>query len=214
MFAATVTGSPVQNAARVIAQHEQTGRGYYSGVLALLGQDANGAQTLDAPILIRTAYFHADGGIRVPVGATLVRHSVPEHEVAETHAKAAGVLRALGVLPADADCASRQQPPALSDCPGVAGALARRNHRLAGFWLRRQADQPAPQLLERTALIVDAEDGWTAMLAHLLRRLGMAVTVCRWDEPTDPARFDLLVAGPARGTHATGRILEFARCAG
>ncbi|EFE73894.1 anthranilate synthase [Streptomyces filamentosus NRRL 15998] len=55
MFAATVTGSPVQNACRVIERYESGGRGYYAGALALLGRDANGAQTLDSPILIRTA---------------------------------------------------------------------------------------------------------------------------------------------------------------
>ncbi|WP_181796116.1 chorismate-binding protein, partial [Streptomyces sp. WELS2] len=52
MFAATVTGSPVQNACRVIKRYERTGRGYYAGALALLGRDAGGAQTLDSPILI------------------------------------------------------------------------------------------------------------------------------------------------------------------
>ncbi|MFV2119483.1 chorismate-binding protein, partial [Streptomyces sp. Act-28] len=97
MFAATVTGSPVRNACRVIERHEQGGRGYYAGALALLGTDAGGAQTLDSPILIRTADIDAEGRLRVPVGATLVRHSDPEGEVAETHAKAAGVLAALGV---------------------------------------------------------------------------------------------------------------------
>lgn len=99
MFAATVTGSPVQNACRVIERYEAGGRGYYAGALALLGQDAAGAQTLDSPILIRTADIAADGTLRVPVGATLVRHSDPAGEVAETHAKAAGVLAALGSGP-------------------------------------------------------------------------------------------------------------------
>ncbi|MER6922477.1 chorismate-binding protein, partial [Streptomyces spiralis] len=104
MFAATVTGSPVQNACRVIERHEPVGRdgvgrGYYAGALALLGRDSGGAQTLDSPILIRTADIDADGRLRVPVGATLVRGSDPASEVAETHAKAAGVLAALGVRP-------------------------------------------------------------------------------------------------------------------
>ncbi|WP_319057418.1 chorismate-binding protein, partial [Streptomyces europaeiscabiei] len=36
MFAATVTGSPVQNACRVIERHEVGGRGYYAGALALV----------------------------------------------------------------------------------------------------------------------------------------------------------------------------------
>lgn len=99
MFAATVTGSPVQNACRVIERYESGGRGYYAGALALLRREPGGAQTLDSPILIRTAEISADGELRVPVGATLVRHSDPEGEVAETHAKAAGVLTALGVRP-------------------------------------------------------------------------------------------------------------------
>lgn len=37
--------------------------------------------------------------------------------------------------------------------------------------------------LEGHALIVDAEDTFTAMLAHLLRSSGLAVTVRRYDEP-------------------------------
>ncbi|MGC1210643.1 MAG: chorismate-binding protein, partial [Micromonospora sp.] len=97
MFAPTVTGSPMENACRVIARHERAGRRYYAGVLALLGRDAGGRQTLDAPILIRTAEISPAGDLRVPVGATLVRHSTAEGEVAETHAKAAGVLAALGL---------------------------------------------------------------------------------------------------------------------
>ncbi len=97
MFAATVTGSPVVNACRVISRYEPTGRGYYAGVLALIGRDDSGAQTLDAPILIRTLYIDPSGRVRLPVGATLVRHSRPADEVAETYAKAAGVLAALSV---------------------------------------------------------------------------------------------------------------------
>ncbi|HKT05114.1 MAG TPA: chorismate-binding protein, partial [Rugosimonospora sp.] len=94
MFAPTVTGSPIENACRVIARHERRGRGYYAGVLALLGHDAAGRQTLDAPILIRTAEIGRDGRLRVPVGATMVRESTAAGEVAETHAKAAGILDA------------------------------------------------------------------------------------------------------------------------
>ena len=42
MFAATVTGSPVENACRLIATYEPEGRGYYGAALALLGRDADG----------------------------------------------------------------------------------------------------------------------------------------------------------------------------
>ena len=42
MFAATVTGSPVENACRLIKQYEAEGRGYYGAALAILGRDAPG----------------------------------------------------------------------------------------------------------------------------------------------------------------------------
>ncbi|MFJ9116251.1 anthranilate synthase family protein [Streptomyces sp. NPDC102394] len=178
MFAATVTGSPVQNACRVIERHEVGGRGYYAGALALLGRDSGGAQTLDSPILIRTADIDADGRLRVPVGATLVRGSDPAGEVAETHAKAAGVLAALGVRPSRPR--TEHTRARLADDPRVRAALDGRRASLAPFWLRmqEQAAEPAGH-----ALVVDAEDTFTAMLAHVLRAGGLEVTVRRYDEP-------------------------------
>ncbi|MEU2793485.1 anthranilate synthase family protein [Streptomyces sp. NPDC007100] len=182
MFAATVTGSPVQNACRVIERHEVGGRGYYAGALALLGRDAGGAQTLDSPILIRTADIDAGGGLRVPVGATLVRASDPRAEVAETHAKAAGVLTALGVRPAPDRAAGAVRAPRLADDPRVRAALDARRADLAPFWLRMQSTAPTAALSGH-ALVIDAEDTFTAMLAHLLRTSGLTVTVRRFDEP-------------------------------
>jgi len=214
MFAATVTGSPVPNACRVIRRYEPTGRGYYAGVLALIGRDADGAQTLDAPILIRTLYLSPDGEVRLPVGATLVRHSRPADEVAETYAKAAGVLAALGLpvqLRTFEGSGSIQHPrksatqrttgAALVDDPQVAAALASRNAALASFWLDVQdpAVRRDPVLTGRRVLVVDAEDGWTAMLAHLLRTLGLTVDRLPWTAVTGTAGYDLVVAGPGPG---------------
>ncbi|MFI6337424.1 anthranilate synthase family protein [Streptomyces sp. NPDC050535] len=185
MFAATVTGSPVQNACRVIERHEVGGRGYYAGALALIGRYAGGgreggagAQTLDSPILIRTADIDAAGRLRVPVGATLVRGSEPASEVAETHAKAAGVLAALGVREGRPREEGVRGRPA--DDPRVRAALDGRRASLAPFWLRMQERTDA---LEGHALVVDGEDTFTAMLAHVLRSSGLDVTVRRYDEP-------------------------------
>ncbi|MFI2199541.1 anthranilate synthase family protein [Streptomyces sp. NPDC020192] len=178
MFAATVTGSPVQNACRVIERYEAGGRGYYAGALALLGRDSGGAQTLDSPILIRTADIGADGRLRVPVGATLVRGSDPASEVAETHAKAAGVLAALGVRPARPR--EERERPRLADDPRVRAALDGRRASLAPFWLRMQERSGE---LAGHAMVVDGEDTFTAMLAHVLRSGGLDVTVRRFDEP-------------------------------
>lgn len=178
MFAATVTGSPVQNACRVIERHEVGGRGYYAGALALLGRDSGGAQTLDSPILIRTADIAADGWLRVPVGATLVRGSDPVSEVAETHAKAAGVLAALGVRPSRPR--GEHARVSLSDDPRVRAALDGRRAHLAPFWLRMQE---LSYDLAGHAFVVDGEDTFTSMLAHVLRSGGLEVTVRRYDEP-------------------------------
>ncbi|MFC4978416.1 anthranilate synthase family protein [Streptomyces atroolivaceus] len=178
MFAATVTGSPVQNACRVIERYEQGGRGYYAGALALVGREPGGAQTLDSPILIRTADISSAGRLRVPVGATLVRHSDPAGEVAETHAKAAGVLAALGAGPGRPE--SEANRPRLASDPRVQAALEDRRGGLAPFWLRMQE---RTRDLSGHALVVDGEDTFTAMLAHLLRSSGLTVSVRRYDEP-------------------------------
>ncbi|WP_432039725.1 anthranilate synthase family protein [Streptomyces cucumeris] len=183
MFAATVTGSPVQNACRVIERYEPGGRGYYAGALALIGRDGGGAQTLDSPILIRTADIDGAGALGVAVGATLVRHSDPRGEVAETHAKAAGVLSALGVLPRPEGRDEAPAGPRLADDPRVRAALDARRADLAPFWLRMRTDDTAEGGVPGHALVIDGEDTFTAMLAHLLRTAGPAVTVRRYDEP-------------------------------
>lgn len=215
MFAPTVTGSPMQNACTVITRHETTPRGYYSGVAALFtphppaagerpGQEDGPTHDLDAPILIRTAYL-VDGRLRVPVGATLVRHSDPYGEVSETHGKAAGVLGAIGAVPRpqgdprDED-APAARPARLADDPSIAALLASRNGRLASFWLNPQATGAGP-FAGHSALVVDAEDRFTTMLAHQLRHLGLQVEIVPWsgvsDEQVDAA--ELLVAGPGPG---------------
>lgn len=205
MFAPTVTGSPMENACTVIKRHEPDGRAYYSGVMALISPEAAGGHSLDAPILIRTAQLLPQGRIRVSAGATLVRHSSPEGEVMETHGKASGVLAALGLLPS----LPAKPAPRLADDPAILAALERRNAGLAPFWLDPQHPEPAPGLQGRTAVILDAEDRFTTMLAHQLRHFGMQVEVRRWDEfagtgpglelPDGLASVDLLVAGPGPG---------------
>ncbi|ROO60881.1 phenazine biosynthesis protein phzE [Micromonospora sp. Llam0] len=241
MFAPTVTGSPIESACRVIARYSPGGRRYYAGVLALLGHDSDGAQTLDAPILIRAAEIDLTGEIRVPVGATLVRHSTPSGEVAETHAKASAVLASLGLasgpvsgptsgpvpgltsgpaVPSDRSAADGAAScgtglPAGTPGTGVAAALAHpehpavvralgaRNDRLARFWLEQRVPGAVAesQLTGLDVLVVDAEDSFTGMLAHLLRALGAAVRQVRWDQTAtvDPATADVLVAGPGPG---------------
>ena len=204
MFAPTVTGSPMQNACAVIRRHERAPRGYYSGVAALFTPNADGGHDLDAPILIRTAYLDR-GHLRVPVGATLVRHSDPLGEVGETHGKAAGVLGAIGAIERDHVAETRDDdapaPARLADDPEIAALLASRNTRLADFWMQPQDAAAAGRFGGRSALVVDAEDRFTTMLAHQLRHLGPDVTIAPWSEVTDEAvdAADLVVSGPGPG---------------
>lgn len=217
MFAPTVTGSPMQNACTVITRHERTSRGYYSGVAALFTPRPSSSSAtdsadeptydLDAPILIRTAYL-VDGRLRVPVGATLVRHSDPDGEVGETHGKAAGVLGAIGAIARDMPAPSvidedapTAEPRRLADDPDVSTLLASRNARLASFWLNPQDAAGHGPFEGRSALVIDVEDRFTTMLAHQLRHLGLDVEIALWSAATDDQvdQAELVVCGPGPG---------------
>ncbi|MFJ2822864.1 chorismate-binding protein [Streptomyces toxytricini] len=191
LFAPTVTGSPLESAGRVIKRYEPQGRGYYSGVLALIGQDERSERTLDSAILIRTADIDAAGRMSIGVGATLVRHSDPLSEVAETRAKASGLLAMF----------EQPGPRRFGDHPEVREALSRRNATIAGFWLDDDSARarPVPLLVGRKVLVVDAEDTFTAMIEHQLRAMEADVTVTRFDEPYSFAPYDLVVMGPGPG---------------
>ncbi|WP_328322350.1 anthranilate synthase family protein [Kribbella sp. NBC_00382] len=191
LFAPTVTGSPLESACKVISRHELNGRGYYSGVVALIGSDPAGGRTMDSSILIRTAEISSAGRLSIGVGATLVRHSDPLSEVAETRAKAAGLLAALA-----GGTGSR-----FADHPEVRSALQGRNAGISGFWFNdRSLPSARPDdLAGRSVLVIDAEDTFTSMIAHQLSSLGLTVTVRRYDEPYRIEDHDLVVAGPGPG---------------
>ncbi|WP_200261990.1 anthranilate synthase family protein [Streptomyces sp. HSG2] len=196
LFAPTVTGSPLESACQVIRRYEERGRGYYSGVLAVIGRDGEGGPTLDSSILIRTADIDAEGRVRIGVGATLVRHSDPLSEVAETRAKAAGLIAALEEV----------GPTGFATHPDVLGALGRRNETISGFWLGQDTTRPAERhhLDGLKVLVVDAEDTFTSMIAHQLRSLGMRVTVSRYDTAYRLTGHDLVVMGPGPGDPRDG----------
>lgn len=71
-------------------------------------------------------------------------------------------------------------PVRFADDIRVRSALDARRERLSPFWLRMR-EPSAPVAGE--ALVVDAEDTFTSMLAHVLRAAGHRTTVRRFDEP-------------------------------
>jgi phenazine biosynthesis protein phzE len=200
MYAATVTGSPVENACRLIKQYETEGRGYYGAALAILGRDASGGNVVDSPIVIRTADVDLDGRLTVTAGATLVRDSDAASEVAETHAKAGGILSAFGLVP-PAPTPTTNVAELVSD-EDVLIALNSRNRRLSTFWLTDQAGTtPDPRLAGKSVVILDGEDDFVNMLRHLLGVLGMTSDVVRHDEYVDGCLdgYDLVIVGPGPG---------------
>jgi anthranilate synthase component 1 len=74
----------------IIAELESGGRGFYTGSMGYLGLDGR----LDTNILIRSMLI-SETGIRFRTGAGIVADSQPDAELAETEAKARGVMRAL-----------------------------------------------------------------------------------------------------------------------
>src|SRR6476661_2334065 len=215
MYAATVTGSPVQNACRLIKTYETEGRGYYGAALALIGRDREGRTTCDSPIVIRAADVDLEGSLKVTAGATLVRDSDPMSEVAETHAKAGGILSAFGLV--DSPNAPAYGIDDLARDEDVLIALNSRNQRLSTFWLTDQAGAPPDlRLAGQHVAILDGEDDFVNMLRHVLGVAGMTSEVVPHSQYADGCLddADLVIVGPGPGDPRDGddpKIATFRR---
>lgn len=88
----TITGCPKVRCMEIIAELEGVPRGAYTGALGYLNRDGD----CDLNILIRTLQVEGDA-VTLRAGAGIVADSDAEAELAETRAKARGLLRALGV---------------------------------------------------------------------------------------------------------------------
>ena len=88
----TITGCPKVRCMQIIAELEQAPRLAYTGSMGYINRDGS----LDMNILIRTI-VQQGREISLRAGAGIVADSIPERELAETRAKAKGLLAALGV---------------------------------------------------------------------------------------------------------------------
>ncbi|TDU31596.1 anthranilate synthase component 1 [Panacagrimonas perspica] len=87
----TITGCPKVRAMEIIAELEGVGRGPYTGAMGYLSRSGR----LDTNILIRSLVVQ-DRQVSFRAGAGIVADSQPRAELAETRAKARGMLLALG----------------------------------------------------------------------------------------------------------------------
>jgi anthranilate synthase component 1 len=90
----TITGCPKIRTMQVIAELEGCARGAYTGSIGYLNRDGS----CDLNILIRTLTARGNA-VHFRAGAGIVADSIPEQELAETRAKAEGLLRALAARP-------------------------------------------------------------------------------------------------------------------
>ncbi len=88
----TITGCPKVRCMEIIAELEQSGRGAYTGSMGYINLNGD----MDFNILIRTM-VQCDNYVHLRAGAGIVADSVAEKELAETKAKAKGLLKSLGL---------------------------------------------------------------------------------------------------------------------
>lgn len=188
MFAPTVTGSPIENAARVIVKYEPEGRSYYSGFAALIETDDTGP-TIDSCILIRTLEANRRGAFKLSVGATLVRGSQPESELAETNAKVAAMKDAMGI--------SKKMP--VTENAAISRILLTKNQRLGDFWLKDNTHTARGTGFKQRVVILDNEDSFTSMMHYQLRQMGYDVTITCHEKIHASAPSDIVIVGPGPG---------------
>lgn len=225
MFAATVVGSPVENACAVIAKYSRDSRRYYGSAMMLVGRDEDGRDFLDSPITIRTAEIDREGRVQVSVGATLVKDSVPEDEVRETRAKGEAIFSSIR-----APGRKTSRPPqlsALANDDEINETLMQRNQHLSNFWFFRQdSGRVVAEAGHRVSItIIHNGDDFVYMLRHMLSCMGMTVSVVRCDKYSlekDTGDITLLGPGPgnpndtdsvaiARNLHIAGELVHHKR---
>jgi len=88
----TITGCPKVRCMEILAEMEQQARGAYTGSIGYINRNGD----MDLNILIRTL-VRKGSRISFRAGGGIVADSDAEHELAETRAKAKGLLRAFGI---------------------------------------------------------------------------------------------------------------------
>ena len=183
MYAATVTGSPVENACRLIKQYETEGRGYYGAALALLGRDADGGPGRRQPDRDphrrrrprRAA--HASPPAR-PWCATPTRRTRSPRRTPRPAASSApsGWCRRRRPRPATSPSWS-----ATRTCCSPSTARNQRLCRVLAHRPGRRRARPAAAPAS-TSVVLDGEDDFVNMLRHVLGVLGMTSSVVRHDD--------------------------------
>ena len=197
LHAPTVVGSPMESAAHIVKKYEPESRRYYAGEIGIYNyKNRTGGYThgeMDVAILIRCAEIAGDGTFRVQAGGGIVRDSEPASETRETRAKASVMIAALTGETADipiylTEDLHRKYHP----------LLMQRNKHLSAFWMQTQTGQQ--EKLGLSVSIINNEDDFAFMIAHMVRSLGCDVDVIdtfAFDETKNNS--DIVIIGPGPG---------------
>ncbi len=169
--ATTLTGSPINEAAKIIARLEEITRGYYGGVFGVYRNHGN----LDSAIAIRGV--HLDFGeetATVTAGAGITQESVPQDEADETRNKAQWNI---SVLSGKFQQRTTVLQPMQKRRHERAMQLAR-NEFLSRFHFWEQHKlEPSPEILWKEITILNFEDDFAYILWVMMESLGAKVKV-------------------------------------
>lgn len=199
LHAPTVVGSPMQSAARIIAQYEPDSRRYYAGEIGVYKapRSADHSGDLDTAILIRSAELFGDGRFHIQAGGGLVRDSDPLSEAHESRAKAMGMM---GIIMGASITSDEYLTLELHAAHRA--LLESRNEALSGFWTVRQ-NPYRPQGHDFAGCkitIVNNEDDFAHMIGHMVKFSQAQTDVIdtfAFDAATDKS--DIVILGPGPG---------------
>ena len=180
------------------AHHPQVrggSRRYYTGAIVLRSCDADGKESLDSAITIRTMEVDLVGQ----------RHDSGRGQHRARLGSREGVPRGQGQgrrpAPRDrlrGDARSRELHRYVDE--QVEEMLRSRNKYLSRFWINDQQSRFTAARSPRSLLIIDNEDEFTFMLRHMLDHLGIRASIRNFDDPGDgPPAADLVLVGPGPG---------------
>ncbi len=194
LHAATLVGSPLENAFRIIQKYNNFDKEYYGSMLGIIDKNDN----LDSSITIRTIRIDNHGKFTIFAGGSIVAESIPKNELAEIKAKLSSVLNN---LTKDAIKMDKIMPYFEFD-HDIAEILQARNQSLSNFWFfdKAHAHLINNKIASKTAIIIDNEDSFTQMLKHILEKIGLNTKIIGWESYNDNLdNANLTIIGPGPG---------------
>ncbi len=196
LHAATLVGSPIENAFRITQKYNDFDKEYYGSLIGIIDEDDN----FDSSITIRTIRVGLDGNFSLFAGASIVKDSIPESELKESKAKMSSMLYNLSNY-------NEEITPKLLDYfqfdHDICEALQERNKDLSHFWFFDKSGgyDTCDSLRGNRVLIIYNEDSFTEMLKHILNKTGLITEVSSYKncDINNMDGYDLVIVGPGPG---------------